>query len=212
MKRVLGIAILFIILPIFIFAKTGHHKPIAEKNIQTTLYLDSIDAIKVSEKNGDDLYINITAYPSQGKNYDYNIPTPPMYWMSKETPRIKKLKLWEGTLKPGQSIMILLSLIDQDFEPWNTDDLIGDISIRLKNQNGELLSDWHWPNREDAIPVINTKNGPARKVLLTNGHSSYNTIFMLHEHLTQDTSDDITQGAKKYQYSATRPHSSTVYP
>ena len=73
----------------------------------------------------------------------------------------------------------MLSLMEQDAPPWNTDDLIGTVRVHIKNDNGKLISSWSMPDRADLPTEVYTKHGPAKLFELTGEGSRYQAYFLL---------------------------------
>jgi len=106
------------------------------------LLLSGIIQKKATEKGGDEIYLAITEFKSNGEHHQYLIPEPPMYWPSSSLAHIKNLSLWKQPLKPGESEELLVSLVEQDLAPWDVDDLIGAVKIKIKNEKGHLNYEW----------------------------------------------------------------------
>lgn len=118
-------------------------------SITPSVILESIKAEKTLEKRGDELYLAVTEYPSTGMPSHYQIPKFPLYWPSEHLSKVKSLKVWSRELKEGEAATLLLSLIDKDAPPWNTDDLVGEVELHIKNDKGRLITNWGLPNRDD---------------------------------------------------------------
>ncbi len=167
---------LFIILSITLsvcnFAATA-------KSVKPNVSMIHLKAIKTAEKNGDELYLAVTAYPSDGQPTHYQIPKYPLHWPSAKLDSLKNIKIWQDKLKPGQAVTLIVSLLEQDSPPWNTDDLIGTVRIRMKNKDGQLETSWSMPNRVDAPVSVMTKKGRAEKFDLLGEGSNYQLYLHL---------------------------------
>jgi hypothetical protein len=115
--------------------------------IHAKVQLMGIELIKASEKHGDELYMTITSYPSTGQPSHVFYPEPPLYWPSKYLEKLEASQIWEKDLQPGDGITLVFSLIERDVPPWNTDDLIGEVKLKLRNESGKLSSEWSIPTR-----------------------------------------------------------------
>ena len=149
------------------------------KVVSTKLDLTAIKAVKTTEKHGDELYIDVLVYTSKGKPKHYRIPHYPLHWPSDITHKLHDLNIWEGKLQPNESVTILVSLIEMDAPPWDTDDLIGSIRVRLKNDKGNLITSWSMPNRVDSPTAIIGRNGRVEKFLLLGDNSNYEVFLRL---------------------------------
>lgn len=101
-----------------------------------------IKAIKQSEEAGDELYLAITVYPSRGKPKHYYYPKRPLHWPSAHVDKIKPTHIWDKRLKQGDSVTVIIALIERDVPPWNMDDLVGEVELQMKNTNEGLVSRW----------------------------------------------------------------------
>lgn len=125
--------------------------------------LNSIKAIDTQDRSVDEVYLDITEYPSKGLPSNTRVPRYPMYWPSSHLEKITNIEVWKKALAQGESVTLLIALIDQDAPPWNTDDLIGEVKLQLKNENGSITSKWSVPNREQVTPTEKVKaNGVAQ--------------------------------------------------
>lgn len=110
--------------------------------IHPSISLSSLKAIKTQESNGDELYLTVTEYPSVGQSSHKQFPQYPEYWPSAKLSQVSNVPLWNKELKSGESVILIISLIEQDVPPFNPDDLIGTVRVTMKNNNGKLESSW----------------------------------------------------------------------
>lgn len=106
---------------------------------------------KSDKKNGDRLYFDIAEYRQGELQQFYRIPKKPVHFLSQAIEKVKDVTLWRGTVKEGQAVDLAISLIEEDFPPWNLDDLIGVIKVKLQNNAGKLTTDWRMPNKGQLI-------------------------------------------------------------
>lgn len=119
----------------------------ADENVRLILKLDTIEKIKSQEKRGDELYFSITEYSSLEKARHYQVPDFPTHWLSDHLDKVKDVTLWKKTLKNDEAVELIISLVERDFPPWNVDDLLGSIKLKLRWNNGELKKEWSIPNQ-----------------------------------------------------------------
>ena len=93
-------------------------------------------------QQGDEIYLSITEFHSSRDARHITVPSQPVHWPSKALPQVKDLRLWGGSLKEGESLELIISVIEQDAAPWNIDDLIGTVKVKLRNENGKLEEKW----------------------------------------------------------------------
>jgi len=123
----------------------------AEGDLRPSLVLNQIRVIAASESGGDELYFDIGIYQSNQPTQYLRIPKKPMHWSSAIVDKIKEVPLWSQSLKSGQAVTLIVSLIDRDRSSMNPDDLIGTIRVDLNNDKGHLKTRWSMPNRPASI-------------------------------------------------------------
>ena len=170
-KLFLLIACLFLSLPSF--AASGP--------VKFQVNLLTIKAVNTGERGGDELYLDVTKFSVDGDHKHIRIPEHPMYWPSEHLEKVNNLSVWKGELVNGQSIELVFSLVEHDIPPWNVDDLIGTVRLKLMNDNGDLVSNWSMPNRATSSVSINTKHGKAERFTLTEDDHVYDIYFQLKE-------------------------------
>lgn len=106
------------------------------------LILDNITQIKTSEKGGDELYWVITKFQSSHDSLQYTIPKYPVHWPSKALGQLKNIPLWSGKLRPRESSILYLELVEHDAPPFNRDDSLGAIRFVIQNKKGHLKVTW----------------------------------------------------------------------
>ena len=55
---------------------------------------------------------------------------------------MKNVTLWTGDLAPNESLEIILSLTERDAPPWDIDDLIGSVKVKLHESKDGLKDEW----------------------------------------------------------------------
>lgn len=111
--------------------------------LRPAIQLDSLVPIKKTEKDKDEIYVSVSEFNSNGKNRYYTIPQSPVYWPDKSVNQISNFQLWQGKLPAKGATEVIISLIEQDTPPWNLDDLIGVIKIKMMNDAGQLRYEWY---------------------------------------------------------------------
>lgn len=151
----------------------------AAKSVSPELILMHINPIKTLESSGDELYFDITEYPSSGKASHMRIPEYPLHWPSRHVKKLKEVSLWHKTLAPEQAVTLIVSLVEQDTPPWNTDDLIGTVRLHVKNVEGRLEYSWSTPNRADAPVSVQSRYGTAQKFQLLGEGGNYELFLRM---------------------------------
>lgn len=153
--------------------------PVLAKDLTVRLNIAQIQALKEQEYNGDELYFNVAEYTKQGVQQFYRVPERPIYLRSGHLEKVKDFNLWHKTLQEGQSAQVIISLIEQDLAPWDLDDLIGEVKLKLKNQNGKLITDWVMLNTDKHGEIIAHIKSEQRRFELNGSGARYLLDFQL---------------------------------
>lgn len=140
------------------FATSGY-----AKSLDVSLYLNKIQARIQNEKKNDEIYFSIIEYTSAHNASKYytmpysshkhrhfssphtsNTGHPIFHWNSSDFHKLNNIRIWSQKLAPGQGVELYLSVVEHDTPPWDLDDSIGAIKIKLLNRQGKLLSRWSY--------------------------------------------------------------------
>ncbi len=150
----------------------------AEQSLHPALYVESIQAKQQNEKHGDEIYFAIAVY-SKDKNSFYTVPEQPISTPAKALEKINNVKLWDGELAVGDSIELVVTLVEHDHPPWNTDDTIGVAKIQITNQGGVLKSKWEAPSKNSEQRVVPASAGEIHSFVFTGNRSAYEVDYQL---------------------------------
>jgi hypothetical protein len=143
-----------------------------------SIKLLKIEAAKTSERSGDEIYFSIISYPNKAEPTIARVPMFPLHWKSKDLKTVTNVMLWEGDLNPGQSTLLVLSLLEQDLPPFNSDDHIGSVQVILKNDNGKLIAKWGQAHYIDQ-PKVQQPDIKIPKFIMFGNKSKYVTVFQV---------------------------------
>ncbi len=158
---------------VLFFGVTATTMAYAEEALQ--LKLVQLQAEALSEENGDEVYISVTKYSNLARPEEFRIPSSPNNWFFKRLSEASNLSLWQGNLAKGEEIRLMISIAEQDFPPWDVDDLIGTVQVTLKEAKGHWIEEWHIPTM-DGQPRIEDKGsvlGKGRRYILHGDNSRY---------------------------------------
>ena len=147
------------------------------KEIKVEVKLTDIKAIKTEEKGGDELYFDTIEYSSLGHSKEARIPAKPLHWLSSQLSGVKNVVLWQGTVQDDESIRVILTLVEQDLEPWEVDDMLGSIQLNLANKSGKLTKEWIVPVFEETDEVEMLKKGDPQRYLFKGDGAKYEVAF-----------------------------------
>jgi hypothetical protein len=143
------------------------------KPLRPAIQLDSIMPLKKTEKGGNEIYVGMSEFNSNGKNRYYTIPQSPVYWPQKSVTQISNFQLWQGKLPAGGATEVIISLIEKDTPPWKLDDLISIVKIKMMNKGGKISYEWYQDGK-----LISTKNAKVT-VLLKGSQGGYKATLSL---------------------------------
>jgi hypothetical protein len=107
------------------------------------------------------------------------LPSKPFHEPSKLIGQFSKVRLWSEPLKVGETVTIVVSLIETDDTPLNPDDLIGLVRVKLKNEAGILQTTWDMPNHQAAAITSKDQSGKVQKFELNGEGSQYELYLSL---------------------------------
>lgn len=147
------------------------------------LVLSALLPFKVSERGGDELYMDFLVYPSKGKSTHFTVPRKPLHWPSFMIKNLKDVLLWEGEVPVGESVSLQASLLEKDAPPWNRDELIGSFILVLKNKSGKLM--YALREDKDDKKVFQAFPKPIPPIELTGNGAHYQMTLKLAEGSTK---------------------------
>lgn len=147
--------------------------------IAPTLYLQAIKANVQTEAGGDEVYLAITEFRHGGKNRHYTIPQSPLYWPDGALPEISHLEIWKGALGIGESTEVMVGFVERDAPPWNTDDMMGAIKIKMMNKEGHLQTQWILMDKKTKEQKMDVKQEDIHSYQLTGEDGDYKVDLLL---------------------------------
>lgn len=153
------------------------------KEHRLVLILDKIKAESLSEDRGDEVYLSVSKYSNKGAPEEVRVPDKPRYWQFRKLDSIKNIVLWQGKIASEESLRFDISVVEQDFPPWDIDDLIGTLRVIIQEEKDHLKIQWSIP-KMDGQPQIDDL-GPVREhghhFVLHGENSKYQAVFLIQE-------------------------------
>ncbi|MGD9592321.1 MAG: hypothetical protein AB7V32_07365, partial [Candidatus Berkiella sp.] len=109
--------------------------------------------VQPQESGGDELYFSVTEYPAKGSPKHYQVPSFPSHWLSKYLPNVKDIVLWKSSSSQCESADLLITLVEEDLAPWNIDDALGSVSLKVECINGKAVETWSVPDDKTASKI-----------------------------------------------------------
>lgn len=157
---------LFISLSLFV-------TPVWAEADNLTVKLEAIEKIQSQELGGDELYFTITEFPLGKSPSYYQIPGYPTHWLSDHLEKIKDIVLWKKSVRACENIDVVFSLVEKDLPPWNLDDDLGTVELKVRCENGQVKANWSIPNPKTAATIL--EGGSAFS--FTGKNAEYHAVF-----------------------------------
>ncbi len=113
---------------------------------EAKIVLKSVKIESSQEQSGDELYISVTEFPKKQLPQNYQVPTFPTHWLSQYITNVRDVLIWKKDLKDCNDIDLMLTLVEEDVQPWNADDSLGTLKLKLTCQNGKMHGFWVIPD------------------------------------------------------------------
>ncbi len=140
------------------------------------LELHSLAAIKSSQASGDKVYITITEYPKTGEPLVSRTPMAPLHWLAKDLPHINNVKLWRNSLAEGESVLIIISILEATIPLIEADKHIGSVQAVVTNHKGKITVKWGQPHFVDQ-PFVEQIADKKPTFIMFGAESQYKVAF-----------------------------------
>jgi hypothetical protein len=139
--------------------------------------LKTLEVIHPQEKRGDELYISVTEFPAQETARHYQVPAYPTHWLSKYVKNIKDVVIWKKSLSHCEPIDLLITLVEEDFAPWDLDDSLGSVQLKVECVNGKSVEKWVIPDPKTTAKITDQESAFS----FTGENAEYRAIFKLED-------------------------------
>lgn len=157
-----------------LFIMTGLFiSPVFAQTDNLSVKLQAIEKIHSQELSGDELYFTITEFPVGKPPSYYQIPSFPTHWLSAHLGNIKDIVLWKKSVQACENIDVIFSLVEKDLPPWNLNDDLGTVELKVRCDNGQVKANWSVPNPKTAASIID--GGSAFS--FTGNKAEYHAVF-----------------------------------
>lgn len=161
-----------------IVTKSPSKEATSAVSVQTTpvvLTLEDIQVMKTSDHlSGDEIYVNVTEYSSVDKPSMHRVPEYPSHWLSKYIEKVKNIPIWNKAIQEGESVQLIISVVEAEAPPWDVDDLIGSVKLKVYIEKGKLEQEWSIPNS-----AITKQAGEKGHFVLTGDGAEYKISLKL---------------------------------
>lgn len=135
------------------------------------LFIDKLDIIEHSEAYGDEVFVHILESSGEAVSDNY-FPDYPFYFRDGHLENFDRTKVWSKELNDNDQVVLFISLIEKDAPPWNIDDLVGELTLTLEKQNGQVSTRWEMADPEELDKFI-IKNDKEVDLELFNDNGRY---------------------------------------
>lgn len=154
-------------------------------NIELKIYLD---AIKVNKpiKPKDKIYIQVTEYSNIYKPKEHRIPAYPKHWLQRELSGLKNILLWHGVVESLEKKELIISLIEQELLPLNSDEPLGSVKLIMdnKHQGQKMLINWEQAGLKENVNIkkikTKTKSTKTSQVIFEMQGKNSNYLIKFH--------------------------------
>ncbi len=161
---------------------------------EISVKLQTLEAVHPQEKRGDELYISVTEFPTQSNPRHYQVPSYPSHWLSKYASSIKDVVIWKKDLEGCEPVDLLITLVEEDFAPWNIDDTLGSVELKVKCVNGKAEEEWMIP---DAKTTVKIKSEPNTTFQFKGENAEYHAVFKLERNNGKNVKKDQSKTENK---------------
>lgn len=146
------------------------------------LKLKTLEAMKQQEIRGDELYLTVTELSGSNQNRYYQIPSFPSHWLSRYLKNVRDVVIWQSNQKSCTPVELRISLVEEDLFPWNPDDLLGSVELKVKCDQGQFQKEWSIPNAQITVKSedVNKQN---EAFSFTGGNAHYRAVFQMENSL-----------------------------
>jgi hypothetical protein len=148
------------------------------------LKLERLEKITDQEKKGDELFFSITEYPQKASPSHYQVPSFPTHWLSHHLEHVKDIVLWKKDVTQCQNVELFISLVEEDLEPWDLNDALGSVQLKIQCENGKMTSKWEITEKESTKKIENKDS----EFTFSDGKALYKAVFKLENSKTSHQS------------------------
>jgi len=152
--------------------------------VEINLILKSIEAIKMQERNNDEVYLIITQYLPNGKAEEYRLPTFPHHWPAAILPQISDLSIYSQDLAQGDEIKLVVSLLENDASLFNASEHLGSAVVHIVNQENKITAKWEIPKYRDQPNTAIEDIGNMKLFKFQGIHGTYQLGLLLNISIT----------------------------
>lgn len=148
-------------------------------DIYPTLMVVNLKAKPSKNKVDHQLYLRVGEYNSNGITRTFTVPHLKLNWPDHPINQVDNLQIWGGALSNNQATSLVVSVMEHNAPPWRTDNLIGVLNLKLRNEQGKLLTRWTIPNVNMRIKDNTAASTLKQQILFVSEDSAYTVDFVL---------------------------------
>jgi hypothetical protein len=148
-------------------------------DIHPTLTVVNLKANHSKNKVEHQLYLRVSEYDSNGITRTFTVPHLKLNWPNHPINHVDNLQIWGGALSDNQATSLVVSIMEHNAPPWKTDNLIGVLNLKLRNEQGKLLTQWAIPNVNLRIKDNSFASNLKQQILFASEDSAYTIDFVL---------------------------------
>ena len=149
-----------------------------ESAIQAQLKLVQMECIQPTEHGKDEIYFDILTIDKDKKHKSVRVPeTHPLSVPAAKGTTIKNATLLKHPLAAGESVTLIISLLETDHSNYNPDDFIGVAEVTVRNNNGQIETEWAVPKTNYEPHTTMAQSDNKTEFTMTGDGGDYKLIF-----------------------------------
>jgi len=148
-------------------------------DLHPTLTVVDVQADQPKTRKPNKIYLHIAEHNSTGTARVFTVPELPLHWPKKHIHSVDNMQVWGGAIKENHSTTLIIQVMERDAKPWNTDDLVGVITVNFKNYQGKLMSEWTIPNQNTRPNIAQRFGYVTQHVTLKKDNDTYVLDFVV---------------------------------
>lgn len=134
------------------------------------IWLDEIQIISEHDKMGDQLYFYVLENRKDQDLEDKITPKFPFSYTKKNIKDFQSTLLWKDEIANNDQVDLTVSLLEREAPPWFQDDVMGIVSLLLKNDADKISIKW---KNEEGCTINSTKDSKVKNITIQRDAGQY---------------------------------------
>jgi hypothetical protein len=134
------------------------------------IWLDEIQIISEHDKMGDQLYFYVLENRKDQDLEDRTMPAFPFSYTKKNIKEFESVLLWRDEVAKNNQVDMTVSLLEREAPPWFQDDVMGIVSLNIKNDADKIKVKW---KNEENCSIDSTSKSDVKKITIQRDAGQY---------------------------------------